>query len=75
VRAIAKLTNMPIKATVRCSIQKESGFVTISEKPIQTTSPASTCCAEGFPASLFQLLESVEDLPIQEVPCSLKLPG
>lgn len=58
-----------------CSIQKESGFVKISEKPIQTASPTSTCCAADFPASLFRLLDTVEDSTIQEVPCSLKLPG
>ena len=58
-----------------CSIQKESGFVKISEKPLQTASPTSTCCAADFPASLFRLLDTVEDSTIQEVPCSLKLPG
>ena len=56
-----------------CSIQKESGFVKISEKPIQTASPTSTCCAADFPASLFRLLDTVEDSTIQEVPCSFEI--
>ena len=56
------------------SIPKESGSVKISEKPIRATSPTSNSCAEVFPVSLFRLLETVGDFPIQEVPCSLKLP-
>ena len=65
---------MPIKATGHCSIRRESGFVKISEKPIQKKCRTSTCCAADFPASLFQLLETAEGLGTQEVPCSLKLP-
>lgn len=49
--------------------------MTISEKPIQGNCPPSTCCAGDSPASLFQLLESAEDLQTREGPCSLNLPG
>lgn len=73
--AIVRSTNMPIKAIGHCSIQKESGFVKISEKPTQKKYRTSTCCAADFPASLFQFLENGVDSKIREARCSLKLPG
>ena len=71
----ARSTGRRKKATGPCLTRRESGIAKISEKPIRGNCPPSTCCAEDFPASLFQQLAGAEDLGTREGPCSLSLPG